>query len=374
MNKRNYIFESCVTINGEFLIFQDDVFSIKEQKSIGNIWSSVDLFKKIFKSVNIKNNEYKIIRESILRLPLLENNGNLYGLRDILLEFDFLQDTWLGRNLVKDAKGVKDFVSNSYEGIKKFGLAISQGQWSEVINLLGKGVVFILRSVKDALYSTTGSIIDAILVAMTGQVVPFVAWTLVFGLDVYQFINNDYQEETSEIMKVLNICFAVLGMVGTGFLAKRVKNLFSPIQKLGNNEKAIAKVISETPQMKSTLSMILDNLQKVPSVLNRVIGLLSKSFQKGSTFLQSIKSGLSTVFSKIKSLLSRLLSFGKKATTIGAKDAGLNYGLQKGIEKGIDVYDKFSKPKNVEFSYENLNDIQKNNMKTLTDVLKNENL
>ena len=374
MNKRNYIFESCVTINGEFLIFQDDVFSIKEQKSIGNIWSSVDLFKKIFKSVNIKNNEYKIIRESILRLPLLENNGNLYGLRDILLEFDFLQDTWLGRNLVKDAKGVKDFVSNSYEGIKKFGLAISQGQWSEVINLLGKGVVFILRSVKDTLYSTTGSIIDAILVAMTGKVVPFVAWTLVFGLEVYQFINNDYQEETSEIMKVLNICFASLGVVATGFLAKRIKNLFSPIQKLGNNEKAIAKVISETPQMKSTLSMILDNLQKVPSVLNRVIGLLSKSFQKGSTFLQSIKSGLSTVFSKIKSLLSRLLSFGKKATTIGAKDAGLNYGLQKGIEKGIDVYDKFSKPKNVEFSYENLNDIQKNNMKTLTDVLKNENL
>lgn len=347
--KRNYIFESCVTINGEFLIFQDDVFSIKEQKSIGNIWSSVDLFKKIFKSVNIKNNEYKVIRESILRFPLLENNGNLYGLRDILLEFDFLQDTWLGRNLATDAKGIKDFVSNSYEGIKKFGIAISQGQWSEVINLLGKGVVFILRSVKDTLYSTTGSIIDAILVAMTGKVVPFVAWTLVFGLEVYQFINNDYQEETSEIMKVLNICFASLGMVGTGFLAKRIKNLFSPIQKLGNNEKAIAKVISETPQMKSTLSMILDNLQKVPSVLNRVIGLLSKSFSKGSTFLQSIKSGLSTVFSKIKSLLSRLLSFGKKATTIGAKDAGLNYGLQKGIEKGKGVYDnKFNKPKNNE--------------------------
>lgn len=346
MNKRNYIFESCVTINGEFLIFQDDVFSIKEQKSIGNIWSSIDLFKKIFKSVNIKNNDYKIIRESILRLPLLENNGNLYGLRDILLEFDFLQDTWLGRNLVKDVKGVKDFVTDSYEGIKKFGVAVSKGEWSEILNLLGKGVVFILRSVKDALYSTTGSIIDAILVAMTGKVVPFVAWTLVFGLEAYQFMNNDYQEETSDIMKVLNICFAILGMVGTGFLAKRVKNLFSPIQKLGNNEKAIAKVISETPQMKSTLSMILSNIQKVPSVLNRVIGLLSKNFSKGATFLQSIKSGLSTVFSKIENLLSRLLSFGKKATIIGAKDAGLNYGFQKGIEKGSDVYANFiSKPK-----------------------------
>ena len=119
MNKRNYIFESCVTINGEFLIFQDDVFSIKEQKSIGNIWSSIDLFKKIFKSVNIKNNDYKIIRESILRLPLLENNVNLYGLRDILLEFDFLQDTWLGQQFSDSKKGITDFATKSYDGLKK---------------------------------------------------------------------------------------------------------------------------------------------------------------------------------------------------------------------------------------------------------------
>lgn len=347
--KKNYIFESCVTINGDFLIFQDEVFSIKEKKSLGNIWESIDIFKKIFKSVNLKNDDYKIIRESIMKFPLLENNGNLYGLRDILLEFNFLQDTWLGRNLASNAKGVKDFVTNSYEGIKKFGLAINQGQWTEVINLLGKGVVYILRSVKDALYSTTGSIIDAILVAMTGKVVPFVGWTLVFGLEIYQFVNNDYQEETSDLMKILNIGFAILGMVGTGYLAKKTKNLFSSIAKLGNNEKAIAKVINETPQMKSALGSILNNIQKAPSILDNVINMLSKTFSKVANFLRNIKSSLSSILLKIKNTLSKFLGFNYKVAKIATKDATINYGIEKGIEKGKELYKNIiNKPKNNE--------------------------
>jgi hypothetical protein len=363
MNKRNYIFESCVTINGEFLIFQDDVFSIKEQKSIGNIWSSIDLFKKIFKSINIKNNDYKIIRESILRLPLLENNGNLYGLRDILLEFDFLQDTWLGQQFTDTKKGIADFATKSYDGLKKFGLAISQGQWSEILNLLGKGAVFILRSLKSALFSTGGMIVDSMLIAMgIGKVAQFVPWAMVFGLDIYQWLNNDYEEETTIFTKVLDISFDIMGMLSSGIVAKQMKVLFEPLKIFGKNEKLIANEITKNKKMSGFISTILNGLNKVPEFFTRVIDLIIPKFPKIGKFLKSISGKISSVLNTIKNVFEKILGVkGTKVIGAGAKTGGILYGFQKGIEQISGVSDD-----------ENLNDIQKNNMNTLKDVLSKE--
>jgi hypothetical protein len=374
MNKRNYIFESCVTINGEFLIFQDDVFSIKEQKSIGNIWSSIDLFKKIFKSVNIKNNDYKIIRESILRLPLLENNGNLYGLRDILLEFDFLQDTWLGQQFTDTKKGIADFATKSYDGLKKFGLAISQGQWSEILNLLGKGAVFILRSLKSALFSTGGMIVDAMLFGMgIGKLAQFVPWAMVFGLDIYQWISNDYEEETTIFTKVLDISFDIIGMLSSGFLAQEMKVLFEPLKRFGKNEKLIANEITKNKKMSGFISTILNGLNKVPGFFTRVINLIIPKFPKIGVFLKSISGKISSVLNTIKNVFEKII--GVKGTEAigggiksGVKTGGILYGFHKGLEKISGVSN------DVTIDDLNLNDIQKNNMNILKDVLKNENL
>jgi hypothetical protein len=134
--KRDYIFEACVTVDGRYFIIQDEVFDIQEQKTIGNLWGSLDVFKTIFENIKLEDNGYSQIRESFLSLPILESQQNLYGLRDILLEFNFLQDTWLGRQFKNAADSTVDFVKTSYEGVKKFGLAISQGQWGEILGLL----------------------------------------------------------------------------------------------------------------------------------------------------------------------------------------------------------------------------------------------
>lgn len=359
--KKNYIFESCVSINGEYIIFQDEVFSLKEQKTLGNIWSSMDLFKNIFESVNIDNKEYKVIKESILSIPLMENKTNLFELRDILLEFDFMQDTWLGKEFGKSVKGVKDFASKSYEGLKKFGVAVSQGQWTDIINLLGKGVKYIFRSLKSALFSTGGMIVDSMLIAMgIGKVAQFIPWAMVFGLDIYQWINNDYEEETSTFMKVLDISFDIIGMISSGVVAQGARRLFGPIKSLGNNEKAIVKVVSETPAMKSYITTALNGIKKVPGYIRQAIAFLGSKFPKGASFLKSIMGGLSSVLSKITNVLERLV--GKtltKGLKAGTKMTGVLYGFHKGIEGVTNAMNPSSE----------LSNVQKNNMNTLKDVL-----
>ena len=46
--KRDYIFEACITVDGRYFVVQDEVFDIQEQKTIGNLWGSLDVFKTIF--------------------------------------------------------------------------------------------------------------------------------------------------------------------------------------------------------------------------------------------------------------------------------------------------------------------------------------
>lgn len=332
MIKRNYIFESCITIDGKFLIFQDNVFSLNENKNLGNIWESIDIFKILFNNVNINNSSFSIIKESLNKIPILENNTNLFKLRDILLEFNFLQDTWLGREFGKSAKGIKDFAIKSYDGLKKFGIAISQGQWDDILNILSKGAVYILRSLKSALFSTGGMIVDSMLIAMlplgTGKVAQFVPWALVFGLDVYQWVNNDYEEETTTLTKVLDISFDIIGMLSSGLMAKQMKMLFEPLKRIGKNE------IAKNKKMKGFITTILNGLNKVPGYFTNVIKLFDGKFKPISDFLKSILGKIKSVLNTIKNTFELLL--GVKPTKVvgaGTKTGTTLYGVEKGINK-----------------------------------------
>jgi hypothetical protein len=36
--RRDYIFETCVTVDGRYIIVKDQIFDNIEQKTLGNIW------------------------------------------------------------------------------------------------------------------------------------------------------------------------------------------------------------------------------------------------------------------------------------------------------------------------------------------------
>lgn len=334
-NNQNYIFEACITIDGRYLILKDDVFDIVNQSVIGNIWESLDTFKNIFSNLQIEGEEFHEIKENILSLPILESNQSLKELKNILLEFNFMQDTWLGREISKSGKAIGDSISRGLEGLKKFGVAISSGNWSEILSALAKGVRFVLRELKDALYSNLGAIVDAILIATgIGKGFQMLAWALVLALDIYQFTTNDYPAEekgNSTLLKLLDIGFDILGLVTTGYFAISARKLFAPLRRGVKATDFFAK----NPNALKYLQTINNSLSKVGSTLKGATNTIAKKFPAGAQFINKSISGLDGIIKSLSTAIGGILpkvsgtSKVVKGSTAGTVTGGIAYGIDK---------------------------------------------
>jgi hypothetical protein len=355
--ERNYVFESLITVDGKYVIFKDEVFDIVEQKLIGNVWSSLDVFKLLFEKTNIEDEQFKTIKESFLSMPILENHQNLFGLRDILLEFNFFQDTWFGRELSSAGESIKNFAKDSYNGLKKFGLAISSGDWSQILGLLASGIKFLLRKLKDALYSNIGMIVDAILIATgIGKGAQMVAWGLVVALDIYQISTGDFSDEDKAKpmwAKYLELGIDILGFLFTGAVAKTSKSLLSPLLNASKKgPAAVAAVIKKSPKIKELILKMIDNVGAVSGKLKGVTSKLQKTFPKASSFIGTVLGGMSGVLTAfvngLKSIISGTKSVVKtvtggagkvgKAVRAGGTTGGINYGIDSyRVAKDVDL-------------------------------------
>lgn len=336
-NKRKYVFELFTSVNNRYLIVEDNVFDFETQTELGNIWESIDNFKAIFNNTIVDNTEYRIVRESILSLPILENNNTLYGLRDILLEYDFFNDTWLGREMKKDGKGVTDALKTSWEGSKKFIEAVGSGEWSEILKLLQQGVFYIFRKLKDALYSTTGSIIDAILVATgVGKTVQWIPWALVTALDIYQLVNNNWPpEEKNDPLwsKYLTIGTSVLGLASTGAVAIAAKKGIAPLKVVANNPSKLAAYLLGNPKLKTILQKMVDASSIASSKIKSAYAFIKTKFPAGAKFLAEVIGYMDNFFTKFSDSINKLINPKnvKKGAIAGSKETAINYGVEKAM-------------------------------------------
>ena len=85
----------------------------------------------------INRNIYSWLKRMISRI---EKFDNLYEIRDYLLEWNFFDDTWLGSKLKSAGTAIGDTFEKGWRGVKKLGVAISKGQWSQIWDLLKRGV------------------------------------------------------------------------------------------------------------------------------------------------------------------------------------------------------------------------------------------
>ena len=367
--RRQYVFEACISVNEKYFIMNDEVFDIQEKTLLGNLWESLDIFKTIFQNVKIVNEEYQHIRESIINLPITESKEDLQQIKKLMLEFDFMKDTWVGNQLSKAGKGISDTVSQSWEGLKNFGISVSKGDWSEIVSLLGKGVLFILRKLKDAMYSTVGMIVDAILVATgIGKGAQVIAWGLITALDAYQLYTGDYEgEEKNDPMwlKLLFFGFDILGLVSAGAAAKKAKESFNPIKAIAHDPGAVAKYLEKSPKLKGIISTIVDGAKKVPELLTKISDGIATKFPAGSKFINSIMGGLTKLLTKVEESLGKM---------IGQKGAeGVLSGSKEGLKTGATLYtfDKGSKlisggVEKVASEIEGLSDIDKQNLQAFS--------
>lgn len=351
--ERNYVFESMITVDGQFIIFQDNVFDVKNNTSLGNIWESIDRFKSILQNVKYNNTEFQQIQESIGKLPILEGINDLYSLRDYLIENKFFDNTWVGRQLKSAGHGISDFAKTSWEGVKDMGVAISKGDWEEIWSLIGKGIVYVLRKLKQAMYSNIGITVDAILIAVTSGVgkIPLAAvWGLILGLDIYQLVSGDWEEgkePPTDLAKALEIGFDILGVLTTGAFAKASRVMFKPVLKMKDAATA-GKHIAKNPVMINTIKKIKSGIGKIPEKLSQVERYFSKTFPEGSKFISKSIEQFSSVSQRMSNSLDEVLKHAKvsnpeivrKGAKTGGVVTGINYGIDKITgEKPIDNVD-----------------------------------
>ena len=333
--RRQYVFEACISVDEKYFIMNDEVFDIQEKTLLGNLWESLDIFKTIFQNVKIVNKEYQDIRESIINLPITESKEDLQQIKKLMLEFDFMKDTWLGGELSKAGKGISDTLNQSWEGLKNFGVSISKGDWSEIVSLLGKGVVFILRKLKDAMYSTVGMIVDAILVATgIGKTVQWIPWALITALDIYQLSTGDYEEEEKNNpmwLKFLFLGFDIIGLVSAGSVAKQAKTEGEGLKSIASNPSAVVKYLEKSPRLRGFIESMIGGSKKVPQMLTKASDSIATKFPAGSNFIKSIFGKMSKILTQLEESLGKLIGKGTATGTMaGTKTGATLYAFDKG--------------------------------------------
>lgn len=358
------VFDAHITTNGRYIIIKDNVFDVKEQKDLGDIWESLDTFKTIFQNTESDLDGYEQIREDILNLPILENGQNLQTLKQVILEFNVFNDTWIGRQVKDTYQSGGDFITQSWNGVKDYIQGLDKGEWGEIFKALGKGVLYIVRKLRDALYTNVGMVVDAILIATgIGKVAQFVVWSLVVGLDVYELSSGNFPEETKddpEWMKLLFFGFDAMAMVITAAAIKPFRAVFERFFAFIKKGGKIADWFQKNPQTKAMLEKMQTVLDSIPSYMNRAIKYMDRKFPQGAEFLKGIVGKIGTFISKLKQVISSLLvgktklgkatragvgvgALGYTVDTMGEKQVQNQTGLTPVQQRNLDTFEKVAK-------------------------------
>ena len=340
--QQSVVFEAFITSDERYFVMNDHVIDLQEKTNLGYIWESMDVFKTIFSNVKDDSKEFGSLKESILSLPLLENEKqNLYELRDFFLEEGFFDDTWLGRNLKSAGEGMSNFYDEAKKKMAEFGASLSNSQLGEIMKAIGRGALWVLRKFKEAAYSTVGIIVDAILVATgIGKVAQAVFWALVTGLDIYQLSSGDWEPaDTPEWLRWMDLVCDLIGLLGAGIAAKGAKGLVKGV-----------KSITELPKVIKNNKALMNIINTVKSGASSLIGKLT-TFLKGlkgkwkplDAFIDKIISMATGVFNWLKKWVLKIFPetgplTAKQKVTRGATAAAVSGGIVYGIEKGVKGY------------------------------------
>lgn len=358
--KKDFIFSGYITIDEGYMIIQDHLISIKENKIIGYLWDSIDMFKILFENFKPNNDKSLELKENFLNYPLLENNKNLYDLRDYILNNNLQESIF--DNTVNQ---LKNLASDSINKLKNTG---SEFINNLLIKSLKDGVIYFLRRLKDLMFNTTYMVVDSLLGAMMGvtggitKAIQMLPWASLLGLEIYQWINNDYEgEEPSIGSKIFDISFPLLSLGFGAVLAKGFMSVLKPILKSGKSVEKTAELVAKNPQAKNTLEKILTKTKDIPKYINDAKVAFSKKYPKISQFFSGIVGGISSIIKQINEFIIKITGKSKlaKGVVAGAKTYGTIKAFDAGIEGGVNLYNKYKSKNNA--NIENTNSEEENN-------------
>jgi hypothetical protein len=342
----------------KYAIFLDELYDITNKVKIGNIWENFDNFKIFLKhsfevAENISTNIKESVLNSINTLVLTESTQNMVHLKPYIKEMfiteglgDWVNGAgeWLKDEAGKAISGTTEFFTTSLTGIQKMVGNISSGQWSEVINLLKSGALYVARKIRGALYNPIGLILDAILVASgVGKGAQFVVWGIVVALDIYELTTGNYEDKSEGFLeRLLFTGIDMIGLVGAGFAAKSSKTLIgNMLRKFGSSEKGLIKAAQSSPKFKSLLETILNSVTSAGSRMGKVNSYLKVKSPMLHKFVSSILSGLGKFIMKIITSIKAILSGTFKVISAPGKAIEKSLGsgskLGKGAKAGVNT-------------------------------------
>lgn len=362
------------------------IITEEEKKQIHQMYNPLTMTEYIFNTPHISiDGRFLIYNDELFDYSLNENLGNLFSIKNLKIMFNDINPSLLEENHIIVNK-INTILNNivitenllKEEINKSFKNRLLLEQDDSVGGLLLKGVLWFARQVKDKLWSIGGMAVDAFLVASgIGKSVQWIPWAICFGLDVYEWVNNDYANEedrnSSPLWKALNVGFDIMGMMTTGPVAKAAKWLFKPIQGI-KSEIKIAQWISKSPKALAFVQKLNGVLSGVGGRMNQLIQYLTTKMPKLAKWLTSMSSGFAKIVNWVGSLLEKIIKLpgnaaekmgnviqGNKLTgkTIGkGLKTGVNTtGTVLGVNKGFELYS-------------GVNVIQTQNMKTFDNVIK----
>jgi hypothetical protein len=330
----DFVISDWLSPDEKYLIFLDELYDIQSKTKLGNVWENFDNFKFFLKhSFEVSTTIPQQIKEDVLKtidsFLLTESTQNLTSLKPIfkqLLKEDWglLGDfgNWVKDTAVSAVDGVTDFVKTGYEGLKKLGIAISEGDWKKILDLLKKGALYVARSVRSALYHPVGLILDAVLVASgVGIALKMLPWAIVVALDIYELMTGDYEDpDLSMGWRLLFFGIDILGLATTGAFAKVSRSMvLNSIRRFGKSEKGLQAAIQNTPKLKNLLLKISQNSPKVEGLIKQSQSQIKTKSPMFFKFFSSIIGGIGKFISKLLNYITKLLSApGRLTTKLGA--------------------------------------------------------
>jgi hypothetical protein len=340
-----FVITNWLSPDENYVVFLDELYDVKNKVKLGNIWEDYNVLKTFLHHTFSTSNLSKQLKENAENVLnnklLLEGKQNLNELKSavkILVNEGLLSSfkDWVVKTGKSTVDGFINFAKDTYKGAKSLITAISKGEWKEVFKLLGKGVLYLFRKVRSAMYHPVGLILDAILVATgIGKAVQWIPWAIIVALDVYEMVSGDYEEQMPMWQRLLFLGVDIIGLVTAGAAAKAVKSTITGAKGIGD--------IAKTSVGKKALTSMVSAGEKAPGLLKQASAYLSKTFPRGAKFINGI---LGKIGGFIDSLTKSITgSLGKVGANTAKYDvragvkAGLGTGaLVGGIGTGVEYY------------------------------------
>lgn len=370
------VFVDWVSPDNKYVVFMDQLIEVDTKKYLGDIWKNADnlflFLEHVYQTSNLRTTIKEEVSEFFSSRLLTESKLDLSPIKHLMKQYikeGFWGDVWSGTKKAASAVGgfIKDTAVDTvtgitdtivtgaqglWQGIKDAGVAISKGDFMEVLKIISRGYLWVGRKIRQAAYSTVGMIIDAILVATgIGKVAQVVVWAIVVAVDIYELVSGDYEHPDEPLwLRILMFGCDILGLVFAGAAAKAARiTIRSVLGGIRGSVDDIARSIAKSPSLIGLLKKMVGAVKEVPAKLSVAAGkaakggfwskLFGKAFEGVGKFVQKFLDSITGLFTKkeFRPVLVQLGLIGGIGTYAHSQDKKLQDLQQSKAKKDAEI-------------------------------------